>query len=343
VSQTVLTEVDQTDPGGTLDVRSSRMRRLAVSSTLYIGLALLALIATFSAFSPGAFTSAYNVRTVATDASVLLVVAVGATFVIATAGIDLSVGGVLVFSGVVSVKAMDGVGGGSGAVYLGLLVALAAGLGWGIVNGLLVAKAHVPPLIATLGSLGMSMGLAQLVTDGADLRGVPGGLVDQLGLGRLFGVPWLVVIAAAVTVVGMVALNLNRFGTYTLAIGSNPVSARRAGINVDRHLIKVYATAGLLAGLAGYLNLARFATTTIAGHNTDNLQAITAVVIGGTSLFGGVATVLGTVIGVFIPAVLENGFVILGVPPFWQQTVIGAVLVIAVFLDQFKRTKNANR
>ena len=343
MSRTVLAQVDQAAPEVPGGVRPSRLRRVAVSSTLYIGLALLALVATFSAFSPEAFTSAYNVRTVATNASVLLVVAVGATFVIATAGIDLSVGGVLVFAGVVSVKAMDGAGGGTGAVFLGLLVALAAGLGWGIVNGLLVAKAHVPPLIATLGSLGMSMGLAQLITNGADLRGVPGALVNQLGLGLLFGVPWLVVIAAAVTVVGMVALNLNRFGTYTLAIGSNPVSARRAGINVDRHLIKVYAIAGLLAGLAGYLNLARFATTTIAGHNTDNLQAITAVVIGGTSLFGGVAAILGTVIGVFIPAVLENGFVILGVPPFWQQTVIGAVLVIAVFLDQLKRNKNANR
>ena len=117
--------------------------------------------------------------------------------------------------------------------------------------------------------------------------------------------------------------------------------ARRAGVNVDRHLIKVYALGGTLAGLAGFLSLARFGTTTIGGHSTDNLDAIAAVVIGGTSLFGGVGTILGTVFGVFIPAVLQNGFVIVGVQPFWQQVAVGAVLIIAVYLDQLRRSRYA--
>jgi ribose transport system permease protein len=102
-------------------------------------------------------------------------------------------------------------------------------------------------------------------------------------------------------------------------------------------LIKVYALSGLLAGLAGYLSLARFSTTTIGGHSTDNLQAIAAVVIGGTSLFGGVGTIIGTVVGVFIPAVLQNGFIILGIQPYWQEVAVGGVLIVAVYLDQLRR------
>lgn len=316
-----------------------QLRRLAVSSTLYLAVALAVLIAVFTALESEAFASAYNVRTVLTGASILLVMAVGATFVIATAGIDLSVGAVLVFSGVVAVKVMDAFGGsGWGAVGAGFVTALAAGCGWGLLNGLLVTRARIPALIATLGTMGMALGLAQVITGGNDLGGVPGELVTSVGQGRLFGtVPWLVVAAVVVTAAAAFALAKTRFGRYTLTIGSNHEAARRSGVRVDRHVLKVYALAGLLAGFAGFLSLARFASTTIAGHGTDNLQAITAVVLGGTSLFGGVATVVGTVIGVFIPAVLQNGFVILGVKPFWQQVAIGAVLVAAVYLDQLRR------
>ena len=130
---------------------------------------------------------------------------------------------------------------------------------------------------------------------------------------------------------------MTRFGRYTLAIGSNEEAARRAGIDIGRHLIKVYAIAGLLAGLAGWLSLARFSTTQIAGYDTLNLQAIAAVVIGGTSLFGGIGTIFGTTVGVFIPIVLQNGFVITRVQPFWQQVAVGAVLIAAVYVDQLRR------
>ena len=132
-----------------------------------------------------------------------------------------------------------------------------------------------------------------------------------------------------------------RFGRYTYAIGSNPEGVRRAGVNVDAHLIKIYALGGTLAGLAGFLSLARFGTTSIGGHSTDNLDAIAAIVIGGTSLFGGVGTMLGTLVGVFIPAVLRNGFVIVGVQPFWQQVAVGAVLIVAVYFDQLRRSRYA--
>src|SRR5206468_5269981 len=175
------------------------------------------------------------------------------------------------------------------------------------------------------------LGAAQLLTGGLEVRGIPTKLVLNIGLGRALGmVPWIVLIAAVVTVLGAVSLALTRFGRYTYAIGSNAEAARRVGIDVDLHLIKVYALSGLLAGLAGFLSLAHFSTTTIGGHATDNLQAIAAVVIGGTSLFGGIGTFVGTAVGVFIPAVLQNGFIILGIQPYWQEVAVGAVLIVAV-------------
>lgn len=190
----------------------------------------------------------------------------------------------------------------------------------------------------TLGTLGMAQGAALLLSGGINVRGVPRGLVTTVGIGRLFDtIPYLVLIAAGITIVGGILLHLNRFGRHTYAIGSNAEAARRAGINVPRHLITVYAMSGLLAGVAGYLYLARFTATTIEGHGTDNLQAIAAVVIGGTSLFGGTGALFGTVVGVFIPATLRNGFIILGIAPFWQQVAVGAVLILAVYLDQLKR------
>jgi ribose transport system permease protein len=316
-------------------------QKLAGVSSVWIGLILLSLIAVFSILRFEQFFAVSNARNIATDAAVLLVLATGLTYVIITAGIDLSVGAVLVFSGVVAAKAMNALGGESWGVLLaGLAVAVAAGCAWGTLNGFLVTKARIPSFIVTLGTLGMALGSALLITGGVDERNVPFKLITTIGSGRLFGeIPYLVLIAAAVALVGGVVLSQTRFGRYTYAIGSNLEGVRRAGVDVDRHLIKVYAIGGTLAGLAGYLALARFGTTSIGGHSTDNLNAIAAVVIGGTSLFGGIGTLLGTVFGVFIPVVLQNGFVIVGIQPFWQQVAVGAVLIGAVYLDQLRRSR----
>jgi ribose transport system permease protein len=320
-------------------------QRLVAGSSTWIGLILVALILVFSVLEPDSFVDSANARNIATDAAVLLVLATGMTFVIITAGIDLSVGAILVFSGVVSARAMNGVGGDNwGVIIVGLVVALAAGAGWGIVNGFLVAKAKIPPFVVTLGTLGAALGASLVITGGVDEREVPFKLITTIGTGRAFDqIPWLVLIAFAVAIVFGIILATTRFGRYTYAVGSNEEAARRAGIAVDRHLIKVYGLAGTLAGLAGFLSLARFSTTTIGGHDTDNLQAIAGVVIGGTSLFGGIGTMLGSVFGVFIPAVLQNGFVIVGVQPFWQQIAVGAVLIGAVYLDQLRRRSQYQR
>jgi len=326
---------------------SSTLRRVLASNTIWIFLVLLGLIAFFSILRPNNFPTEFNIRAIATNASVLLVIAVGETFVIITGGIDLSVGYVLLFSGVCAAQVMNAWGDptdkGWDVIGLGLIVALMAGLAWGVLNGVLVAKARVPPLIVTLGTLGMSWGLAQIISGGQDIRYIPSLMSTVLGAGRIVGVPWMVIVAASVALTGTILLDLTRFGRYTKGIGSNKEAARRAGINVDRHLIRVYALSGLLAGFGGFLSLAYFTTTTISGHANDNLNAIAAVVIGGTSLAGGVGTVVGTTIGVFIPSVLASGFIIIGMQSFWQNVAVGAVLIVAVFLDQLRRGARGQR
>ena len=314
----------------------------------WILLLLAVLIIFFSALRPQAFPSVYNITTLAVDASILLVLALGQTFVIITAGIDLSVGSVLVFASVVSTKLMLVMTGTSGTAFgttnaswavvaLGTVAAILAGAAWGLINGALVAVARIPALIVTLGTLGMSLGFAQIVTGGLDVRAVPELLVDHVGTGTIAGIPVLVVVAAIATVIAAVLLHLTRFGSRTFAIGSNAEAARRAGIPVRSHTIRIYMLAGAMAGLGAMMAVARFSTTTIGGHAADNLSTISAVVLGGTSLFGGVGSIAGTVVGVLIPIVLLNGFVILGIPPFWQTVAMGGVLILAVWIDQLKR------
>jgi ribose transport system permease protein len=315
-----------------------RLRSIFGSQSAALFLVLVALATFFSVLRPDAFPKIGNVMNMATNASVLLVLGVGSTFVILTGGIDLSINGVLVFSGVISAMAMVTVGGDSpGVLLVGLVCGVAAGTAWGVVNGFLVAKANIPALIVTLGTMGMSLGLALLLTRGVDISDVPESLVLTVGSGRVGGIPILVIITAVVFVVGALVLKFTRFGQYTHAVGSSPEACRRASIDVTAHLIKVYMLAGMLAGLAGYLSLARFATTTLSGHSTDNLQVISGVVIGGTSLFGGSGGMMGTLIGTIIPVMLLDGFVVLGLPPFWQQVAVGAVLIVAVYFDQLRR------
>ena len=317
-------------------------RRIAAVNEAWTFCVLALLVAFFTAARPSTFLTSYDITQIATNAAIYLVLGVGMTYVIIVAGIDLSVGSVLVLAAVLSGEYTIHHGGaksGWGTIGVSTLIALATGLLWGSLQGWLVAKAKVPPLIVTLGGFGAALGIAQIITGGQDPTGaVSGKLQHAIGFGKLFGqIPWLVVIAFCTTLIFGLVLAYTRFGRYTYAIGSNPEAARRVGIGVDRHLIKVYALVGLMSGLGSVMWLAYFGTTSIAGHSTDNLKVITAVVLGGASLFGGRGTVLGTVIGVFIPAVLTTGLIIMGVQQYWQDVAIGVVLVLAVYLDQFRR------
>jgi ribose transport system permease protein len=326
------------------------LRFLLGQNSIWILLAFILIAVVFSVLEPQAFPTQFNWTNIAINASILLILATGQTFVIATSGIDLSVGSVLVFSSVVATKTMVELGERAGdpnamsAILGGLVAGLVAGIAWGVLNGFLVAVAQVPPLIVTLGSMGMAMGFAQIITGGNDVRGVPTDLITTVGSGRLLDtIPYLVLIALAVALVAGYVLNRTRFGRFTLAIGSDEEASRRNGLPVRRHIIKVYGLAGLLAGLAGFLSVARFGATTINGHATANLDTIAAVVLGGTSLFGGLASVFGTTVGVFIPTVLKNGFTIIGVQPFWQNVAVGAVLIAAVYYDQQRRRSRSRR
>lgn len=310
-----------------------------IPSIFWVSATLLLLLTLFSALNPGEFGTSANLSNIALDASILLVLAVGATYVLISGGVDLSIGSVLVFSSVASAKAMERYGSsGADAVIAGLAAALAAGALWGFINGFVITRLRVESIVVTLGTLGMALGFALMWSGGNDLHGVPPDLVYEFGLGNLaLGIPNVAAVAGAVALLFGIILAKTRFGRYTYSIGSNSEASRRAGIKVDRHLLKVYMLAGLLAGLAGFLSLARFGTTSISGHNLDNLHAITGVIIGGTSLFGGVGKMVGTVIGILIPAVLANGFVIAELTPYWQQVAVGAVLILAVYLDRTRR------
>jgi ribose transport system permease protein len=310
---------------------------------------LVAICSTFGVATPSHFLTLFEFRSVTSSASVLLVLAAGETLVIVTSGIDLSVGSVLVFSGFASAKVMAH--GASAAavisndsvflILVGGAAAALAGLCWGLVNGFLIARARVPPLIVTLGTLSAALGLTYILTGGVDISAVPQNFQNLMSFGTIAGIPWLVLIAAGIALIVGIVLAKTRFGRYLIAVGSNAEAARRAGISVERQLVIVYAVQGLLSGIAGFLALGYFGTTAIAGHGTDNLNAIAAVIIGGTSLFGGSGSMIGTTIGVLIPTVLASGFVLVGANSYWQQIAVGAVLVGAVYFDQIQRRRRS--
>jgi ribose transport system permease protein len=271
-----------------------------------------------------------------------LLLAIGETFVIATAGIDLSVGAILGFSAMLSAVIMSGLLNGHMSSILvtiiGFAIALAAGTLVGVANGLLITRLKLTPFIVTLGMLGMCTGATYLLDDGNQVSNLPS-QITTIGTTIWLGgwLPAIVVVAAVFTVGGWLVLSRTRFGLHTYVIGSNFLAGQRAGVNVSRHLVKVYALSGFLAAVAGLMVTAKFTIASpIAGAN-DELDAIAAVVIGGASLFGGTGTIFGTLIGTFIISILVTGLVLLNVQPFWQQVAVGAVLIIAVVLDQIRR------
>jgi ribose transport system permease protein len=333
-----------------------RTRRDQLSDALtrsWLLLFLIALLAYFWLSTPsGTFLTWTNLEQIALNTSEVVLLAIGETFVIVTAGIDLSIGGILFFSAVAGGEVMLHLSGTSAqtingqyphqalGLSVGIVVCILAGTTWGLINGTLITRLHLPPFIVTLGTFGMTFGFGDLIDGGSYLPApVPPALTAHFGSGKLLGLYAPIYVALFFLVVAHVALHYTRFGRYTSAIGSNIEGSRRTGIGVDRHIVKVYGLAGFLAGVAAVLDLAIFTNTTSISHQTDNLSAIGAVVIGGTSLFGGVGTVLGSAVGAFIPTVLQNGLVIKAVQPFWQEVVVGAAIVLAVYVDQLRRRR----
>ena len=290
---------------------------------------LALLVAAMSILSPY-FLSVSNFLNILLATAVIGVLAIGATFVICSAGLDLSLGSVLGFSGVVGALSVDALG---LPWPFAIPACLLAGAACGAVNGLLVTRAKIPAFIVTLGMLGIARGAALVLTNGKPVYGLPPELLF-LGQGRPLGIPTPVFIFLGVALLAHYVLAYTKFGRYTLVVGDNEAAARATGIHVEAHRLKLYTLSGTMAGIAGLIFMARVnAGDPTAGLNYE-LTAITAAIIGGTNLFGGRGSVLGTLIGALIMGVLQNGLNLMAVQSYYQQMAIGAVLILAVWLDR---------
>lgn len=332
---------------------SRRQQALYLLSRTWLFFFLICLIVLFWQWAPPAtFLTWSNLSQIALYTSEVVLLAIGETFVITTAGIDLSIGGILFFAGVAGGEVMLALSGTSAqtlagkyphasyAIPAGIVVCVLAGGTWGLINGLIITRLKLPAIIVTLGTMAMTFGFGDLIDGGSYLPApVPPGLTHGFGSGKFLGLYYPIWVALVILVGAHLVYQYTRFGRYTAAIGSNEEGTRRTGIAVDRHIVKVYALCGLLAGTAAVIDLAIFTNTTSVAHQGDNLSAISAVVIGGTSVFGGVGTILLSAVGAFIPTVLQNGLVIKSVPPFWQEVVVGMTIVVAVYLDQLRRRR----
>jgi ribose transport system permease protein len=297
---------------------------------------LLALSAAMAVLSPF-FLSLSNFLNILLATSTIGVLAIAATFVIGSGGLDLSLGSVWGLSG--GVGAFVAVNLGAPSLF-GVVACILAGALAGYVNGQIITRAFVPAFIVTLGMLGIARGLALVISGGRVIYGLPAPLL-YLGQGRPFGIPMPVIIFLVTALVAHCVLAYSRFGKHALAIGDSEGAARAAGIRVERQRRAIYTLSGALAGLAGLLFMARINSgDPTAGLNYE-LTAITAAIIGGTNLFGGRASILGTMIGALIMGVLQNGLNLLAVQSYYQQMAIGAVLILAVFIDQYQIRKAA--
>jgi ribose transport system permease protein len=314
----------------------------------------LILLAAYLAFATPYFLTVSNLANVTRQSAITAILAVGQTFVILTAGIDLSVGAIAALSASVSAVLMTqrieiaGLAIGPINFWLGFLIAIVVGMLAGMLNGLIITRGRIPDFIATLGTLATLRGIALLVTGGLPVPShltateLKGYLPDQMiwmGSGSILGIPVTGLIALAVVVAGWFLLRYTALGRAIFAVGGNQEAARVSGINIDRTKIAVYTLSGLLAGIAGFVLAGRLNSANALMADGENLRSIDAVVIGGTNLFGGEGGVIGSLIGALIMGVLANGLNLLNVSAFWQRVIQGLVIVLVVIFDQWRRRR----
>ncbi|UXN69096.1 ribose ABC transporter [Devosia neptuniae] len=287
----------------------------------------------------------FNIQSIAIFAVAPLLLATGQTFVIISGGIDLSLGFIMGLAAVVAAHVINWATPGMGfplAVLFGALVAvLVAGLP-GVVNGLLVSRLRVPPFIGTLGMFGVARGVAFLLAGGTTVP-VRNEFFAAIGNGKFLNVPYIVIITAIFVVAMHYVLSQTRFGQHNYAIGANAQAARRAGIDIKWHLLRLYILSAMCAGLAGVVYSARFSAGAAQAGEPLLLDCVAAVVIGGASLFGGSGTIFGTVAGALVIAVIQYGLVFVNVEPFWQFISVGVVIIISVLIDQAQRRFTGGR
>jgi ribose transport system permease protein len=280
------------------------------------------------------FLTETNLSSVIRQTAVINIMALGMTLIIISGGIDLSVGAILAMAGLLGTMAMEA----GYPIPVAIIVGVLAGCFWGFVNGILTTKLGINPFIVTLGTLGIVRGLTLIISNGLPVHRIPKAF-SFLGEGNVLGVPfvlWLLVACAAAV---HVLLEHTKLGRYAFAIGSNADAAYYAGIPVAFHTTAVYAIGGMLTGLAGMIEASRLMTGQPTAGQGYELQAIAAVVIGGGSLRGGEGSVVGTLVGAFIMGLLSNGSDLLGISPYLQQAIIGAVIILAVSFDELRKRK----
>jgi ribose transport system permease protein len=305
---------------------------------------LAALLLTFEIWARldfgGTFVfSSYNWQSVAVFAVAPLLIAIGQTFVIISGGIDLSTGFIMGLAAVVAAH-MTNVAGLYMplplAMLVGILCAILVAAIPGLVNGLMISRLKVPPFIGTLGMFGVARGAAFLLAGGTTVP-VSNSYFAALGNGRIFGIPFLVIVTAVFVLLMHYLLSQTRFGQHNYAIGANVQAARRAGIDIKAHILRLYVLSAMCAGLGGALYAARFTAGAAQAGEPLLLDSVAAVVIGGASLFGGSGSIIGTVAGALVIAVIQYGLVFLDVEPFWQFIAVGVVIIISVLIDQAQR------
>ncbi len=359
IPDVAISAVNKSQPGKT------PLKPLDIVSRGWSWLFLLVLIIFFSITGQG-FLNIYNFQTIGADMSLVLIMALGQTFVILSGGIDLSVGFVMGLASVTAALVMSRLGN-SVPLFVVVLVGLAAGLAVGfipgLINGLIIARLRVPSFIVTLGMYGIARGAGFILSGGQPVSIQTNG-IGQIGNGYLLyllpdgrfsffhlpsnlqGVrpsqivqllPLPLIFLVVVTLLCAWLLSQTRFGRHTYAVGGSEEASRRAGIPVVRHTILIYVLSALLASLAGVLYAMRFSNGAADVGDPLLLTSIAAVIIGGASLFGGEGTILGTVIGALIISIIQNGLIFMGINPFWQFIAVGAVIILAVLVDQAKK------
>ena len=287
----------------------------------------------------------FNIQSIAIFAVAPLLLATGQTFVIISGGIDLSLGFIMGLAAVIAAHVINWAGTLMPfplAVLVGAIAAVLVASIPGVVNGLLVSRLRVPPFIGTLGMFGVARGVAFLLAGGTTVP-VRNDFFAGLGNGRFFSVPYIVIVTAVFVVIMHYVLSQTKFGQHNYAIGANVQAARRAGIDIKWHLLRLYILSAMCAGLAGVLYSARFSAGAAQAGEPLLLDCVAAVVIGGASLFGGSGTIFGTVAGAFVIAVIQYGLVFVNVEPFWQFISVGVVIIISVLIDQAQRRFSGGR
>lgn len=321
-------------PNHAQDGHRARMKALVRTAGMLPVLILLCI--GFGLLTDGFFTLE-NLSIVTQQASINIVLAAGMTFVILTGGIDLSVGSVLAAAAMAAMIGSNVPNWG----WLGVPFALLVGLGFGVINGALISLLRLPPFIVTLGSLTAVRGVARLMGHDTTIFN-PQLSFAFIGNGTVFGIPWLVIIALVVVAASWFVLRRTVLGLRIYSVGGNPEAARLSGIKVWGIEMFVYAISGLLAGLGAVMSAARlYAANGLQLGQSYELDAIAAVILGGTSFVGGVGSIIGTLIGALIIAVLTNGLVLLGVSDIWQYIIKGLVIVGAVALDRYRQRGSA--